>query len=95
MAKALQYLKYASKMQMHHERVLEIGILWDWLTITPFYRNDLYIFCVLGETTFTFFYLYINDSALNKRQLFMRTGFLPLPLQRLQVLTAEVREKML
>ena len=25
----------------------------------------------------------------------MRTGFLPLPLQRLQVLTAEVREKML
>ena len=29
MAKALQYLKYASKMQMHLEGALEIGILWD------------------------------------------------------------------
>ena len=63
MAKALQYLKYASKMQMHHERVLEIGILWDWLTITPFYRNGFGIFCILGETTYTSFYMYVNDSA--------------------------------
>ena len=63
MAKALRYLKYVSKMQIHHERVLEIGILWDRLTITPFYRNGFYIFCVFGETTFTCFYLYVNDSA--------------------------------
>ena len=29
MTKALENLKYASKMDLHHERVLEIGILWD------------------------------------------------------------------
>ena len=35
------------KMQIDHERVLEIGTLWDWLTITHFYRNVFYIFAFL------------------------------------------------
>ena len=57
-------VKYArKKMQIDHERVLEIGILLDLLTITHFYRNGFYIFCVFGETTFTCFYLYVNDLA--------------------------------
>ena len=52
--------------------------------------RDSSIFLPFGETIFPCFYLYVNYLVLNK---FMRTGFLPLPLPLLQVITAEQCEK--
>ena len=39
-------------MPIHQGRFLEIGILWNCLTIAPYYGYDFDIFTVFGETIF-------------------------------------------
>ena len=50
-------------MQIDHERVLEIGTLWDSLTITHFYRNGFYIFAFLVKRHLLVFTCMLKGTA--------------------------------
>ena len=50
-------------MQIDHERVLENRDTLGLIDNYTFLQQWFLYFCVFGETTFTCFYLYVNDLA--------------------------------